>query len=82
MARQVTQPKCLREELPPRTATGQSPRTLCYCRVLPLPPTKLQSVAEEQGFAVVVFPKGQLPLRPGMSEQELGAVFTAYASSQ
>jgi hypothetical protein len=50
--------------------------------VLPLPPTKLQSVAEEQGFAVVVFPKGQLPLRPGMSEQELGAVFTAYASSQ
>ncbi len=42
---------------------------------------KLQSIAQEQGFEVVVFPKGLLPLRPGMSEQELGAVFSAYAGS-
>lgn len=48
-------------------------------RVMPLPPAKLQSVAQEQGFSVVVFPKGQLPLRPGMSEEELGALFSAYA---
>ncbi len=47
---------------------------------MPLPPAKLQSVAQEQGFSVVVFPKGQLPLRPGMSEEELGALFTAYAA--
>lgn len=49
--------------------------------MLPLPPVKLQSMAQEQGFEVVVFPKGLLPLRPGMTEQELGAVFSAYAGS-
>ncbi len=60
-------------------SSGQG--VLWCCRVLPLPPAKLQSIAQEQGFEVVVFPKGLLPLRPGMSEQELGAVFSAYASS-
>ncbi|BDA48940.1 hypothetical protein COCOBI_13-0500 [Coccomyxa sp. Obi] len=56
----------------PQTEVGSN-------RVMPLPPAKLQSVAQEQGFSVVVFPKGQLPLRPGMSEEELGALFSAYA---
>jgi len=47
---------------------------------MPLAPEKLRSVASEQGYEVVVFPKGQLPLRPGITEQELGALFAAYAS--
>jgi enamine deaminase RidA (YjgF/YER057c/UK114 family) len=43
-------------------------------------PAKLSQVAGKQGFEVVVFSKGQLPLRPGLSEEELGAMFAAYAS--
>lgn len=46
-----------------------------------LPPAKLGDVARDQGVEVLVFDKGRLPLRPGISEAELGAMFAAYSDS-
>lgn len=43
-------------------------------------PSDLSSeMKEKAGYGLVVFPKGQLPLRPGLSEEELGNIFSAYA---
>jgi hypothetical protein len=36
-------------------------------------------VAGGQGLRVAAFRRGQLPLRPGLSETELGRRFTAYS---
>ena len=52
---------------------------LLCCSVMALPPGKLGDVAQEQGVEVLVFDKGRLPLRPGISEVELGAMFAAYS---
>ena len=51
------------------------------CSVMALPPGQLGDVAQGQGLGVAVFDKGRLPLRPGMSEEELGAMFATFFSS-
>ena len=48
---------------------------------MPLPPARLREVAGGQGLGVAAFRKGQLPLRPGMSEAEAGALFSAYSQT-
>jgi hypothetical protein len=49
-------------------------------RVMPLPPAELADLTMTKGgLEVVVFPKGQLPLCPGLKEEELSAIFSAYA---
>ena len=42
-------------------------------------PAQLADIARDQGYAVSVFRKGLLPLHPGVSEQQLGALFSAYS---
>jgi len=47
-------------------------------RVHMLPPAELREAAATQGCRVVVFPEGQLPLRPGLSAEELASLFVLY----
>ena len=42
-------------------------------------PDQLAGVAEQEKFEVTVFKKKQLPVRPGLSEHELGAMLQAYS---
>ncbi len=43
-----------------------------------LPPAELCEAAATQGCRVVVFREGQLPLRPGLSAEELASLFVLY----
>lgn len=47
-------------------------------RVQPLLPAELREAAAAQKLRVVVFRAGQLPLRPGLSEEQLGSLFAMY----
>ena len=47
-------------------------------RVQPLLPAELREAAAAQNLRVVVFRAGQLPLRPGLSEEQLGSLFAMY----
>ena len=60
-------------------AAGTDATFFYLCRVMPLPPARLRDVAGTQGLGVTAFRKGLLPLRPGMSEAEAGALFSAYS---
>ena len=57
---------------------GQSHLPL-LCRTMPLQPDQLVEIAEHEAFGVVVFRRKQLPVRPGLSERELGAMLEAYS---
>ena len=42
-------------------------------------PDQLTSIAEREKYAVTVFRRKQLPVKPGLSERELGAMLQAYS---
>ncbi len=42
-------------------------------------PDQLAEVAEQSSYSVAAFRRKQLPLRPGLSEHELGAMLQAYS---
>ncbi len=52
---------------------------LLLCRTMALRPSQLVEVAEHEAYGVVVFRRKQLPVRPGLSERELGAMLQAYS---
>ena len=47
-------------------------------RVQPFAPGELKQAAASKGVRVVVFRAGQLPLRPGLSADQLAAMFVMY----
>lgn len=49
------------------------------CRTMPMRPDQLTGIAEREKYGVTVFKRKQLPVRPGLSERELGAMLQAYS---
>ncbi len=49
------------------------------CRTMPMRPDQLMSIAEQEKYAIRVFRRKQLPVKPGLSERELGAMLQAYS---
>ncbi|KAK9826193.1 hypothetical protein WJX81_006459 [Elliptochloris bilobata] len=47
-------------------------------RLLPIPPAELKKAAAAKGLRVVVFRAGQLPLRPGLSADQLAGMFVLF----
>lgn len=42
-------------------------------------PDQLEGIAVREEYAVTVFKRNQLPVKPGLSERELGAMLQAYS---
>ena len=49
------------------------------CRTMPMRPDQLTGIAEQEKYGVAVFKRKQLPVKPGLSERQLGAMLQAYS---
>ena len=54
-------------------------RSVSVCRTMSMRPDQLEGVAVREQYGVTVFKKKQLPVKPGLSERELGAMLQAYS---